>query len=83
MDFFDQIDQSNIGCLGQLMKWLLCWAVCKPIRKHLRIGFSSISKFNNFLWEHVKMEKAVEKRWVGDKVGIYLSSACVLVVCGI
>ena len=81
MDFFAQIDQSRIGCSGQPMEWLLYWAVCKPVRKHLRIRFPIISMFNNFLWEDVKVEKAGGKG--GLEIGIYLSSACVLMVCGL
>lgn len=60
MDSFDQIDQSNVGCSGQPMKWLLYWAGCKRVRAFTN-QVIKCSKFNDFLWEHIKVEKAGEK----------------------
>ena len=76
---FDQIDQSNGGCSGQPMKWLLYWADCKRVRAFTNQVFKC-SKFNNFLWEHNQVGKGGEKRG-GLEIGIYLSSG--LRACGL
>ena len=50
--------------------------------EHLRIRISSIRKFNYFFQEAYEGGKGGGKRG-GLAMGIYLSLACVLVVCGI
>ena len=70
-----------MGCLGQPMKWLLCWAVCSLSESIYESDFQVLASSIIFSGEHVK----VEKRGGGGRleIGIYLSSAYVLVVRGI